>query len=155
MKGCFLSMPRDVRIFFLKLCSFLLWAVSGGALNLRFSSRGDLEPGRCRRTDGKKWRCSRDVAPDQKYCERHMLRGRPRSRKPVELPNKKTRHTNTQALPSSSSNILTKNASPSQFVGTLAPPFQENQTTYFLGKPSEKAATFWPVTSLSSYKKPK
>ncbi|XP_043698346.1 growth-regulating factor 7-like isoform X2 [Telopea speciosissima] len=53
--------------------------------NLRFSSGMDPEPGRCRRTDGKKWRCSRDAAPDQKYCERHMHRGRPRSRKPVEL----------------------------------------------------------------------
>lgn len=49
------------------------------------SSNTDLEPGRCRRTDGKKWRCSRDVAPNHKYCERHMHRGRPRSRKPVEL----------------------------------------------------------------------
>ncbi|XP_021767934.1 growth-regulating factor 2-like [Chenopodium quinoa] len=46
---------------------------------------GDPEPWRCRRTDGKKWRCSRDVAPEQKYCERHSHKGRPsRSRKPVE-----------------------------------------------------------------------
>ncbi|CAA0813060.1 Growth-regulating factor 7 [Striga hermonthica] len=44
-----------------------------------------LELGRCKRTDGKKWRCSRDVAPHQKYCERHLHRGRPRSRKPVEI----------------------------------------------------------------------
>ncbi|KAG2723336.1 hypothetical protein I3760_02G165800 [Carya illinoinensis] len=44
----------------------------------------DPEPGRCRRTDGKKWRCGKDVVPDQKYCERHMHRGRQRSRKPVE-----------------------------------------------------------------------
>ncbi|MQM01922.1 hypothetical protein Taro_034681 [Colocasia esculenta] len=64
------------------------WAVSRGGdyLNLRFTgANGDLEPGRCRRTDGKKWRCSRDVAPGQKYCERHVHRARPRSRKPVEL----------------------------------------------------------------------
>ncbi|MBA0767831.1 hypothetical protein Gotri_016686 [Gossypium trilobum] len=46
----------------------------------------DPEPGRCRRTDGKKWRCSRDVVPGQKYCERHVHRGRNRSRKPVEMP---------------------------------------------------------------------
>ncbi|XP_028782332.1 growth-regulating factor 3 [Neltuma alba] len=46
----------------------------------------DPEPGRCRRTDGKKWRCSRDVVAGQKYCERHMHRGRNRSRKPVEVP---------------------------------------------------------------------
>ncbi|CAK9168093.1 unnamed protein product [Ilex paraguariensis] len=46
----------------------------------------DPEPGRCRRTDGKKWRCSRDVMAGHKYCERHMHRGRNRSRKPVEIP---------------------------------------------------------------------
>ncbi|KAG6523034.1 hypothetical protein ZIOFF_020193 [Zingiber officinale] len=44
----------------------------------------DPEPGRCRRTDGKKWRCSKDAHPDSKYCIHHMHRGRNRSRKPVE-----------------------------------------------------------------------
>ncbi|CAN4117231.1 unnamed protein product [Withania somnifera] len=44
----------------------------------------DPEPGRCRRTDGKKWRCSRDVVSGHKYCERHVHRGKNRSRKPVE-----------------------------------------------------------------------
>ncbi|RWW81314.1 hypothetical protein BHE74_00010311 [Ensete ventricosum] len=44
------------------------------------------KPGRCRRTDGKKWRCSRNAVGDQKYCERHLNRGRHRSRKPVEGP---------------------------------------------------------------------
>ncbi|KFK26990.1 hypothetical protein AALP_AA8G320000 [Arabis alpina] len=47
---------------------------------------GDLEPGRCRRTDGKKWRCSKEVVSNHKYCERHLHRGRPRSRKHVEPP---------------------------------------------------------------------
>ncbi|KAH9605243.1 hypothetical protein KSS87_011043 [Heliosperma pusillum] len=49
-------------------------------------SVGNPEPWRCKRTDGKKWRCSRDVVPDQKYCERHSHKSRPsaRSRKPVE-----------------------------------------------------------------------
>ncbi|KAL4372371.1 hypothetical protein HN51_017495 [Arachis hypogaea] len=55
-----------------------------GGFHLGFSSSTDPEPGRCRRTDGKKWRCSRDAVVDQKYCERHMNRGRHRSRKPVE-----------------------------------------------------------------------
>jgi len=45
---------------------------------------GDVEPGRCRRTDGKKWRCSRDAIGDQKYCERHIKRNCHRSRKHVE-----------------------------------------------------------------------
>ncbi|KAL6012900.1 hypothetical protein ACLOJK_003389 [Asimina triloba] len=55
-----------------------------GSFHLGFSGSSDPEPGRCRRTDGKKWRCSRDAVADQKYCERHMNRGRHRSRKPVE-----------------------------------------------------------------------
>ncbi|XP_068661019.1 growth-regulating factor 4-like [Aristolochia californica] len=46
----------------------------------------DTEPGRCRRTDGKKWRCSRDVVEGKKYCERHIHRGRNRSRKLMEDP---------------------------------------------------------------------
>ncbi|MFS7982767.1 putative transcription factor interactor and regulator C3H-WRC/GRF family [Helianthus anomalus] len=41
--------------------------------------------GRCRRTDGKKWRCSKEACPDSKYCQKHMHRGRNRSRKSVEL----------------------------------------------------------------------
>ncbi|OEL37193.1 Growth-regulating factor 2 [Dichanthelium oligosanthes] len=44
----------------------------------------DPEPGRCRRTDGKKWRCSREAHGDSKYCEKHIHRGKSRSRKPVE-----------------------------------------------------------------------
>ncbi|XP_055815017.1 growth-regulating factor 9-like [Solanum dulcamara] len=48
-----------------------------------YSSMTDPEPGRCRRTDGKKWRCKRDVIPGQKYCGQHVHRGR-RSRKSVE-----------------------------------------------------------------------
>ncbi|KAL3532681.1 hypothetical protein ACH5RR_006202 [Cinchona calisaya] len=51
---------------------------------LGFGRKIDPEPGRCRRTDGKKWRCSKEAYPDSKYCERHMHRGRNRSRKPVE-----------------------------------------------------------------------
>ncbi|KAG6492144.1 hypothetical protein ZIOFF_032740 [Zingiber officinale] len=36
--------------------------------------------------DRKKWRCSREVVVGQKYCERHIHRGRNRSRKHVEAP---------------------------------------------------------------------
>ncbi|KAK9081505.1 hypothetical protein Syun_030829 [Stephania yunnanensis] len=51
----------------------------------------DPEPGRCRRTDGKKWRCSKEACLDSKYCEKHMHRGRNRSRKHVvELISSKT-----------------------------------------------------------------
>ncbi|WVZ74197.1 hypothetical protein U9M48_022410 [Paspalum notatum var. saurae] len=55
-----------------------------GSLCFDYRSSMEPEPGRCRRTDGKKWRCSRDVVPGHKYCERHVHRGRGRSRKPVE-----------------------------------------------------------------------
>uniref|UniRef100_A0A0A9F0Q1 Growth-regulating factor n=1 Tax=Arundo donax TaxID=35708 RepID=A0A0A9F0Q1_ARUDO len=49
-----------------------------------YGKKLDPEPWRCRRTDGKKWRCSKEAHPESKYCERHMHRGRNRSRKPVE-----------------------------------------------------------------------
>lgn len=86
--------------------------------NVRYSRNGDLEPGRCKRTDGKKWRCSRDVAPHQKYCERHLHRGRPRSRKPVEVKNnaenlKKTRSEQTH-LPSSAAVSSQQLAAPNE-----------------------------------------
>ncbi|PPS03978.1 hypothetical protein GOBAR_AA16674 [Gossypium barbadense] len=55
-----------------------------GPLHLEYKNGVDPEPGRCRRTDGKKWRCSKEAVPDHKYCERHMHRGRQRSRKLVE-----------------------------------------------------------------------
>ncbi|KAF3780102.1 Growth-regulating factor 6 [Nymphaea thermarum] len=59
--------------------------VSWGSAHLPFSGNGDPEPGRCRRTDGKKWRCAREAVTDQRYCERHLSRGRHRSsRKTVE-----------------------------------------------------------------------
>ncbi|KAL0896903.1 hypothetical protein Bca101_080864 [Brassica carinata] len=65
------------------------WYLGRGAM--------DPEPGRCRRTDGKKWRCSRDVFAGHKYCERHMHRGRNRSRKPVETPTVNTTTTTMAA----------------------------------------------------------
>lgn len=59
---------------------------TASGLDMRFSTNGsDPEPWRCKRTDGKKWRCSRDVAPDHKYCERHANKYKPRSRKHVEV----------------------------------------------------------------------
>lgn len=62
-----------------------------------FGKKIDPEPGRCRRTDGKKWRCSKEAYPDSKYCERHMHRGRNRSRKPVEIMT--TTNTTTRPIP--------------------------------------------------------
>ncbi|XP_039041159.1 growth-regulating factor 5-like isoform X1 [Hibiscus syriacus] len=56
-----------------------------GCFQEGYGRKPDPEPGRCRRTDGKKWRCSKEAYPDSKYCERHMHRGRNRSRKPVQV----------------------------------------------------------------------
>ncbi|KAJ4848792.1 hypothetical protein Tsubulata_025779 [Turnera subulata] len=74
-----------------------------GAFHFGFPGSTDPEPGRCRRTDGKKWRCSRDAVPDQKYCERHINRGRHRSRKPVEGQSGLSAAKPKPAAPSSSS----------------------------------------------------
>ncbi|KAI3727810.1 hypothetical protein L6452_16430 [Arctium lappa] len=76
-------------------------------IDLRFSSGSDPEPWRCRRTDGKKWRCSRDVAPDQKYCERHAHKSRPRSRKLVEI---QSHNTNTDTTTTTATATTTTNA---------------------------------------------
>lgn len=58
------------------VCCLLLFPVMGCSSScFDYRNYAEPEPGRCRRTDGKKWRCSRDVVPDQKYCVRHMHRG--------------------------------------------------------------------------------
>ncbi|KAI3763627.1 hypothetical protein L2E82_13615 [Cichorium intybus] len=44
----------------------------------------DPKPWRCQRSDEKTCRCSRHVALNQKYRERHINSGHHRSRKPVE-----------------------------------------------------------------------
>lgn len=55
---------------------------------LGMSQNIDPEPTRCRRTDGKKWRCSRLTTGDSKYCERHMHRGKSRPRR-LSVPDSK------------------------------------------------------------------
>ncbi|OAY62389.1 hypothetical protein MANES_01G264700v8 [Manihot esculenta] len=63
----------------------------------------DPEPGRCRRTDGKKWRCKKNVVSGHKYCEQHMHRGRKRSRKPVEASQMHTANATSLKNPSKTS----------------------------------------------------
>lgn len=85
---CFIPYEHKANKFYdLLLLTILLYCTVGwGQLQLAGLplSSGDLEPGRCRRTDGKKWRCAKNAMPEHKYCERHMVRSRHRSRKPVE-----------------------------------------------------------------------
>ncbi|KAL1829872.1 hypothetical protein ACET3Z_008284 [Daucus carota] len=83
-----------------------------------YGKKFDPEPGRCRRTDGKKWRCSKDAYPDSKYCERHMHRGRNRSRKPVES------QSASQSLSTAMSHIATGSSSGGSFQSTGSGNFQ-------------------------------
>ncbi|QCE02395.1 Growth-regulating factor [Vigna unguiculata] len=85
--------------------------IGWGCFEMGFGRKVDPEPGRCRRTDGKKWRCSKEAYPDSKYCERHMHRGRNRSRKPVEVSSAtSTTATNTsQTIPSYTRNLSLAN----------------------------------------------
>ncbi|KAJ8526540.1 hypothetical protein K7X08_029017 [Anisodus acutangulus] len=69
--------------------------IGWNCFQMGFGKKIDPEPGRCSRTDGKKWRCSKEAYPDSKYCERHMHRGRNRSRKPVEIMTTATSNNNT------------------------------------------------------------
>ncbi|XP_058783634.1 growth-regulating factor 7-like [Vicia villosa] len=63
----------------------------------------DPVEGRCRRTDGKQWRCSRGVGPNNQYCDRHMHRGTRRSKKSAELRNNHTRNYSSHFAASTSS----------------------------------------------------
>ncbi|KAK8933920.1 Growth-regulating factor 6 [Platanthera zijinensis] len=95
------------------------YAVGWGSLHLGFSGNAaDPEPGRCRRTDGKKWRCSRDAVPDQKYCERHMNRGRHRSRKRVEAQSGRAGKVGVPAIASSqsASALSSRRSSPNNLI---------------------------------------
>nr|GEX25403.1 growth-regulating factor 8-like [Tanacetum cinerariifolium] len=60
-------------------------------MGIRFANGSDPEPWRCRRTDGKKWRCAKECAPDLRYCEKHSHKTRSRSRKPVESQSRNTK----------------------------------------------------------------
>ncbi|CAK7356527.1 unnamed protein product [Dovyalis caffra] len=87
--------------------------IGWGCFQAGFGRKADPEPGRCRRTDGKKWRCSKEAYPDSKYCERHMHRGRNRSRKPAELTSTTTATATTIPLTSINRNVSKTTVSPS------------------------------------------
>ncbi|KAG2315691.1 hypothetical protein Bca52824_018813 [Brassica carinata] len=58
--------------------------IGWGCYQMGFGRKPDPEPGRCRRTDGKEWRCSGEAHPDSKYCEKHMHRRRNRVKKTLD-----------------------------------------------------------------------
>uniref|UniRef100_A0A0D9VLR5 Growth-regulating factor n=1 Tax=Leersia perrieri TaxID=77586 RepID=A0A0D9VLR5_9ORYZ len=89
-----------------------------GCFGMGFGRKAeDPEPGRCRRTDGKKWRCSKEAYPDSKYCEKHMHRGKNRSRKPVEM----SLATPPTPPPSNTSSAAASNASAAATTTTSSP----------------------------------
>ncbi|KAJ7951511.1 Growth-regulating factor-like protein [Quillaja saponaria] len=104
-----------------------------GCFDMGFGRKIDPEPGRCRRTDGKKWRCSKEAYPDSKYCERHMHRGRNRSRKPVEV---------SSSSSSSSTKIITS-TNPSQ-------PNSSINSNLSMSHPNTLSTSSFPFSSLPS-----
>ncbi|XP_075505997.1 growth-regulating factor 4-like [Primulina tabacum] len=131
-----LPIPPDlimpIRRSFDALASRLFHYPSSGYCSY-YGKKFDPEPGRCRRTDGKKWRCSKDAHPDSKYCDRHMHRGRNRSRKHVES------QSNSQSLSTTISHISTgSNNSSGSF---------PNMSLYSVGS-SEESALGRNVTKL-------
>ena len=71
-----LSFPPSFPTNMPKCFLFLLCSVGWNYLQMGYGRKIDPEPRRCRRTDGKKWRFSKEAFPASKYCERHMHRGK-------------------------------------------------------------------------------
>lgn len=109
-----------------------------------FGRKADPEPGRCRRTDGKKWRCSKEAYPDSKYCERHMHRGRNRSRKPVEISSTPPTQTQTPLILTSTRNLSSSTPTSSSYSLSTLPSSSsltcETQSYHHLAPPSAAAA---------------
>ncbi|XP_004513476.1 growth-regulating factor 3 isoform X1 [Cicer arietinum] len=120
-------------------------------LQMGIGRKIDPEPGRCRRTDGKKWRCSKEAYQDSKYCERHMHRGKNRSRKPVEV--FKTTTTNANANANANANnpsTLTSNNSSLSFDTQQHHHHSHLQHSFLYHHPSSKSSSSTAIV-LSSY----
>ncbi|RZC68089.1 hypothetical protein C5167_031344 [Papaver somniferum] len=108
----------------------------------------DPEPGRCRRTDGKKWRCAKEAYHDSKYCEKHMHRGRNRSRKPVEEILTSTSSTPNQSKSMISSNFSTYYNSPSPSSSSSSSssrygfPYPQSNSTPHFAKDSTESPSY-------------
>lgn len=71
----FSILKADRVLLLIFCCHFSVSGCNASYLNHSNNSTVEPEPGRCRRTDGKKWRCKSAVLPGQKYCATHMHRG--------------------------------------------------------------------------------
>ncbi|CAN1162188.1 Growth-regulating factor 5 [Linum perenne] len=109
----------------------------GGYFQVGNGKKGDPEPGRCRRTDGKKWRCSKEANhPNSKYCERHMHRGKNRSRKPVEIS-----PSSSSSAPSTAATTNTSYYNPNSSGSSLANMNLVNPSSYSLISPVLSSTT--------------
>ncbi|KAH9619476.1 hypothetical protein KSS87_004816 [Heliosperma pusillum] len=95
-----------------------------------YGKKIDPEPGRCRRTDGKKWRCSKEAYPDSKYCERHMHRGKNRSRKPVESSPLTPITTNNTNITSTTTTINNNNSNSNSLISATSSNNLTNQSLF-------------------------
>ncbi|KAJ4712905.1 Growth-regulating factor [Melia azedarach] len=112
--------------------------LGSGGLHMELRGGMDPEPGRCKRTDGKKWRCSKEALPDHKYCERHVHRGRLRSRKLVEASRRNSITSSTNANTNLSislplNNISNSSSSSTPTVTNPSPRFGFSPRTFLPG----------------------
>ncbi|MQM01365.1 hypothetical protein Taro_034120 [Colocasia esculenta] len=151
--------PHDLllpikRSFCFDSCSTSPYPNGGwGCFQMGFGRKAeDPEPWRCRRTDGKKWRCSKEAYPDSKYCERHMHRGKNRSRKPVEMPIPTTNSTvaaaTTFPTPSLYSPLLSM-ASAAEGHHVMDP-YSASRNVATLGFPIHSSANHFNIDTASS-----
>ncbi|KAJ6427361.1 hypothetical protein OIU84_022870 [Salix udensis] len=129
--------------------SSLTSLVGGGCFQAGFGRKADPEPGRCRRTDGKKWRCSKEAYPDSKYCERHMHRGKSRSRKPVELASSTPTTTATIPLTSINRNLSNPTVSPSSSSYSFSHPSSSAESEVYAHQNSSHRTFLYPHSSSS------
>ncbi|KAJ6715170.1 hypothetical protein OIU85_026651 [Salix viminalis] len=120
-----------------------------GCFQAGFGRKADPEPGRCRRTDGKKWRCSKEAYPDSKYCERHMHRGKSRSRKPVELASSTPTTTATIPLTSINRNLSNPAVSPSSSSYSFSHPSSSAESEVYAHQNSSHRTFLYPHSSSS------
>ncbi|KAK4269074.1 hypothetical protein QN277_022279 [Acacia crassicarpa] len=102
-----------------------------GCLEMGYGRKVDPEPGRCRRTDGKKWRCSKEAYPDSKYCERHMHRGKNRSRRPVEISSATATTTTGISTNTSSQSIISSSPYSNRSLTMMSNPNPHSSSSHF------------------------
>ncbi|GAY42023.1 hypothetical protein CUMW_063740 [Citrus unshiu] len=85
----------------------------------------DLEPGRCRRTNGNKWRCRKNSVPDQKYVDAsqiaNLLDGKKWRHSRDTIPNQK--YCEMQMHRGAKKRVEPKNPVPNFSIDTTSSPF--------------------------------